>query len=130
MTSYRTPLGRARGLGSAKHGVGHFIGQRVSAVALVFLVLWAVYAGLNLARFDHAATVAWLRSGANALLIVLLLGAGFFHMNLGLRTVIEDYIHKPSSKIALLILNLFACWLGGVVGVLAVLKVAFGGGAY
>ena len=42
MTSYRTPLGRARGMGAAKHGVGHFIGQRVSAIALVFLVLWAV----------------------------------------------------------------------------------------
>ena len=130
MTSYRTPLGRARGLGSAKPGVGHFIGQRVSAVALVFLVLWAVYAGLNLARFDHAATVAWLRSGANALLIVLLLGAGFFHMNLGLRTVIEDYFDNTQARIALLILNQFVCWLGGVIGVVAVLKVAFSGGAF
>ena len=130
MTSYRTPLGRARGLGAAKHGVGHFIAQRVSAVALVFLVLWAVYSGLTLARFDYSATVAWLRWGPNTVLTVLLIGTGFFHMNLGLRTVIEDYIAKPSTKTVLSILNLFACWLGGVVGVIAVLKVAFGGGAY
>ena len=130
MSSYRTPLSRARGLGAAKSGVGHFIGQRVSAVALAFLVLWAVYSGLNLARYDYSATVAWLRWGPNTVLTVLLLGAGFFHMQLGLRTVIEDYIHKPSSKIALLILNQFVAWLGGVVGVIAVLKVAFGGGAY
>jgi len=49
MTSYRTPLGRVRGLGAAKHGVGHFIAQRVSAIALVLLVLWAVGSGLRLA---------------------------------------------------------------------------------
>ena len=130
MTSYRTPLGRARGLGAAKHGVGHFIGQRVSAIALVFLVLWAVYSGLTLARFDYAATVSWLRFGPNTVLTALLIGVGFYHMNLGMRTVIEDYIGKPVTKSALLILSLFACWVGGVGGVIAVLKVAFGGGAY
>ncbi|MDR3506597.1 MAG: succinate dehydrogenase, hydrophobic membrane anchor protein [Caulobacteraceae bacterium] len=129
MAGYRTPLSRARGLGAAKHGVGHFIGQRVSAIALVVLVLWAVGSGLTLARFDYSATVTWLKSGPNTVLTILLLGAGFFHMNLGMRTVIEDYIHVTSSKAALLILNLFACWLGGVIGVLAVLKVAFGVGA-
>jgi len=58
------------------------------------------------------------------------LGVGFFHMSLGLRTVIEDYIHKAPTKAVLLILNLFACWLGGAIGVIAVLKVAFGGGAF
>ena len=130
MTSYRTPLGRVRGLGAAKHGVGHFIGQRVSAVALIFLVLWAVSSGLKLAAFDYRDTVDWLRSGPNTVLTILLLGAGFFHMSLGLRTVIEDYIHKAPTKAALLILNQFACWLGGVTGVIAVLKVAFGGGAF
>jgi succinate dehydrogenase / fumarate reductase membrane anchor subunit len=130
MTSYRTPLGRARGLGSAKHGVGHFIGQRVSAIALVFLVLWAVWSGFSLARYDYSATVSWLRYGPNTVLTALLIGVGFFHMSLGMRTVIEDYIGKPLTKSALLILSLFACWAGGVGGVIAVLKVAFGGGAY
>ena len=50
MADYRTALGRARGLGSAKHGVGHFIAERVSSVALVPLVLWAVWSGIILAR--------------------------------------------------------------------------------
>ena len=130
MTTYRTPLGRVRGLGAAKHGVGHFIGQRVSAIALVLLVLWAVGSGLRLATYDYRDTVDWLRSGPNTVLTILLLGVGFFHMSLGLRTVIEDYIHKAPTKAVLLILNLFACWLGGAIGVIAVLKVAFGGGAF
>ncbi len=130
MTSYRTPLGRARGMGAAKHGVGHFIGQRVSAIALVMLVLWAVYSGLSLARFDYGATVQWLRWGPNTVLTALLIGTGFYHMSLGMRTIVEDYIESATTKAALLILNVFACWLGGAMGVLAILKVAFGGGAY
>ena len=130
MTSYRTPLGRARGMGAAKHGVGHFIGQRVSAIALVMLVLWAVYSGLALARFDYGATVQWLRWGPDTVLTALLIGTGFYHMSLGMRTIAEDYIESASTKAALLILNLFVCWLGGVGGVVAILKVALGGGAY
>jgi succinate dehydrogenase / fumarate reductase membrane anchor subunit len=130
MATYRTPLGRARGMGAAKHGVGHFIGQRVSAMALIALVLWAVYSGLALARFDYGATVLWLRAGPNTVLSVLLIGAGFYHMSLGMRTVIEDYIQKTSTKSALLIASTFACWLGAASGIVALLKVAFGGGAY
>jgi len=129
MASYRTPLGRVRGLGSAKHGVGHFIGQRVSAVALVALVLWGVYSALGLAQADYAGAQAWVRSPWNAVPLAFLLAAALYHGQLGMRVVIEDYIHKPLTKNALLILSLFVCWLGVVVGVFSILKVAFGGGA-
>ena len=60
MASYRTPLGRARGLGAAKHGVGHWISERVTAVALIPLVIWAVFAGLRLAATDYYGAVEWL----------------------------------------------------------------------
>ena len=130
MSVSRTPLGRVRGLGAAKHGVGHFIGQRVSAVALVVLVLWAVASGFHLAPMTYEATVAWLRAGPDAVLVVLLIGTGFYHMSLGMRTVIEDYIEPPLTRAAALIASQFVCWVFGVTGVIAVLKVAFGGGAY
>jgi len=130
MTSYRTPLGRVRGLGAAKHGVGHFIGQRVTGAALVLLMLWAVWQGLGLAHDDYAAAVAWLRSPWHAVPAALLIGVACLHMNIGMQVIIEDYIEKPITKISLLVLSLFVCWLTAAVGVFSILKVAFGAGAY
>lgn len=129
MAGYRTALGRVRGLGSAKHGVGHFIGQQVSALALIVLVLWSVYSALGLAQADYAVAGAWMHSPWHAVPLALLLGVAFYHGQIGMRVVIEDYIHKALSKNLLLILNLFVCWLGAVIGVFSILKVAFGGGA-
>jgi succinate dehydrogenase / fumarate reductase membrane anchor subunit len=130
MAGYRTPLGRARGLGSAKHGVGHFIAQRVSAVALIVLVLWAVDSALALAHTDYENAVLWLRSPWHAILAALLIAVASFHMQLGMRVIIEDYIHRPSTKAVLLILNLFVAGLVTAAGVFSILKVALSGGAY
>lgn len=129
MVSYRTPLSRARGLGAAKHGVGHWIGERVSAIALVPLTLWAVWAVIRLAAGDYDFAVEWIAEPLNATLMVLTLAISFWHMHAGLRVVIEDYIHVALNKAALLILNLFVCGLAGALAVFSILKVAFGGGA-
>lgn len=130
MVSYRTPLSRARGLGAAKHGVTHWISERVGAVALVPLTLWGVFAVLRLAAGDYDFAVAWISQPLNAVLMVLLLGVSFWHMASGLRVVIEDYIHITLNKSALLILNLFVCGLAGALSIFSILKVAFSGGAY
>ncbi len=130
MAGFRTPLGRARGLGSAKSGVGHFIGERVSSVALVPLVLWAMWAAMGLAGGSFTDAVAWVRSPVNASLTILLTLTSFYHMQLGMRVIIEDYIEKQATKAALLLLNLFFCCAAAVLTVLSVLKVASGGGAY
>ena len=127
MSGYRTPMSRARGLGSAKHGVSHWISERVGAAALVPLTLWAIYAVIRLAALDYYGAVAWLGSPLNATLMVLMLAISFSHMHAGLRVVIEDYIHKSLSKTALLLLNLFVCGLAGALAIFSVLKVALGG---
>jgi succinate dehydrogenase / fumarate reductase membrane anchor subunit len=130
MVSYRTPLSRARGLGAAKHGVSHWIGERVGAIALVPLTLWGVFAVLRLAAGDYDFAVHWIAQPLNAVLMVLLLAISFWHMASGVRVIIEDYIHIALTKSALLILNLFVCGLAGALAVFSILKVAFGGGAY
>lgn len=127
MTSYRTPLSRALGLGSAKHGAGHWISERVSSIALVPLVIWMVYAVIRLAAGDYGLAVQWARNPLNATLAVLTFAIGFLHMHSGMRVVIEDYIGKVLTKSALLILNLFVCGLLGALAIFSILKVAFGG---
>jgi len=130
MAGYRTPLSRARGLGSAKHGAGHWISERVSSIALVPLTVWAAYGVIKLAAGDYGAAVAWVSDPLNATLLALTLAISFWHMHAGLRVVVEDYIHKALSKSALLILNLFVCGLAAALAIFSILKVAFmGGGA-
>lgn len=127
MDGYRTPLSRARGLGAAKHGVGHWISERVSSLALVPLTVWGVLAVLQLASLNYDGAVAWLSSPLNAVLMTLLAAISFWHMHAGMRVVVEDYIHGALGKSALLILNLFVCALGGALAVFSILKVALGG---
>jgi succinate dehydrogenase / fumarate reductase membrane anchor subunit len=127
MVSYRTPLSRARGLGSAKHGVGHWVSERVSSVALIPLGLWTVFGVLRLAAGDYEFAVAWISQPLNAVLLVLMLGVSFWHMHSGLRVIIEDYVHATLSKTALMLANLFVCVLAGALAIFSILKVALGG---
>jgi succinate dehydrogenase / fumarate reductase membrane anchor subunit len=127
MSGYRTPLARARGLGSAKHGVGHWISERLSSVALVPLIVWAAYSVIRLAQLDYYGAAAWIARPLNATLMILTIAISFWHMQSGLRVVIEDYVHKTLSKTALLVLNVFVAGLAGALAVMSILKVALGG---
>ena len=129
MDGYRTSLGRARGLGSAKHGVAAFVAERVTAIALAPLVIWGIWSAIVVARGGYEGAIAWLGSPVNAVLLVLTLIVGFWHMQIGLRVVIEDYVDKPLAKSVALLLNLFVCVLFGALAIFAVLKVAFTTGA-
>ena len=124
---YRTPLRRARGLGSAKHGVEAWIAERISSLALIPLTLYGIYAVLVIARGGYEGSVDFLANPFNAVVIALLLGVSFHHMEIGMRVIIEDYLAKPSTKLACLMLNKAICWSFGAVAVFSVLKVAFNG---
>jgi succinate dehydrogenase / fumarate reductase membrane anchor subunit len=121
----RSPLGRVMGLGSAKEGVAHWWAQRLTAVALIPLLLWFVIALIGLTGADRLAVVAWLHMPLPAIATVLMLIAVFWHMSLGLQVVIEDYVHAEWSKITLLVLNKFVAYALGAAGVFAVLRIAF-----
>jgi succinate dehydrogenase / fumarate reductase membrane anchor subunit len=121
--SLRTPLGKVRGLGSAKDGTEHFWMQRLTAVALVPLTLWFVISVIAHIGAGYGAFVAWLSSPLSGGLMILLLVATFYHAMLGLQVVIEDYVHTEWKKLASLIVMRFFCILLGVIGVLSVLKI-------
>jgi succinate dehydrogenase / fumarate reductase membrane anchor subunit len=121
----QTPLGRVRGLGSAKEGVNHWWHQRLTAVALVPLALWLVVALIGHLGGDYVSAARFVGSGGTAILFVLALGAGFYHAALGAQVVIEDYVHTEWLKIAALVLLRLGCFLFAVAGMFAVMRVTF-----
>jgi len=123
---YRTPLSRARGNGAAGHGAGHWISERAGSLALVPLILWVVYAALQLAPMSRDAAIVWLGQPVHALLMVLTFMVGIWHMHDGLRVVIEDYLETLFLRMAALVANLFICVLAGGLAVISILKIALG----
>jgi succinate dehydrogenase / fumarate reductase membrane anchor subunit len=123
-SQYRTPLSRARGLGSAKDGVNRFIAERVTAIALVPLSLWAVYATLTVATAGYDGAVELLHSPVNAVMAILLIAVSAAHMKMGMQVIVEDYIDKPGPRIVALLLSGGICWLAAALGVFSILKVA------
>ena len=122
----RTPLSRVRGHGSAKTGTGHFIAQRVSAIALAILLPYLViYAALNLGPgYDGAR--AWVGQPLVAAPLLLALFAALYHMQIGMQVVIEDYFARPGGKGLLLILNAFVALALAAAGGFAILKLSLG----
>lgn len=100
--SFHTPLKKAKGLGSAKHGTGHWFSQKVTSVALIPLAIWFVVLLICIAKNPDESLVTVLSSPANAILILLFLGTSLHHGSLGMQVIIEDYVHKECSKIFLL----------------------------
>jgi len=124
----RTPLSRARGHGSAKEGLGHWIQQRVTAVALIPLSIWFIVSVIGLAGSHYEQFQAWLAVPGNTALILLLLFCTFHHAQLGVQTVIEDYIHGRGARLASIYLVKMTSALLGVFAGVAVLRAALVGG--
>jgi succinate dehydrogenase / fumarate reductase membrane anchor subunit len=126
-TRLRSPLGRAMGLGSAKEGVQHWWSQRLTALAMIPLSLWFVVSVLTHLGADYVEFGAWLDDPITAVLMALTVGVTFHHANAGLQVVIEDYVHNEWAKLGALIAVRFACFFLAAAGILAVLKISFGG---
>lgn len=118
-----------RGLGAAGTGTGHYIRQRVSAIALLFLVPWFLYSIIQVCTVGYEGAIIWISEPVNAVLLILTVSAALHHMRLGLQVVIEDYIARTSTRQALLILNTFAVAALFAATVLSVLKIWISAGA-
>jgi len=124
---YKTPTKRALGLGSAKSGTHHWWMQRVSAVAMVILVLWFAFSAAVIAGSGHAEVVAWIGSPVVAGMLILLIATLYFHAQLGLQVVIEDYVPHHGLQLAGVYAVKFLAIILALTGILAVLRIALGG---
>jgi succinate dehydrogenase / fumarate reductase, membrane anchor subunit len=125
--SMRTALGRVRHTGAGHAGTGHFIATRVTSIALAILAPWfAVSAALSIPDASYLGAIDYISNPFNAVGVILLVAVGLYHMSIGMQEVILDYIHRPITKITLLILNAFVPFALGAGAIFAVLLVNFG----
>lgn len=123
----RSPLNRARGLGSAKSGVHHFWMQRLTAVALIPLVIWFAVSLVMLSGADYGMARSWLSSPFVMVLLILTICIGLYHGQLGMQVVIEDYVHNDGVKLALLVAVKFIAVFFGLAAIVASMRIGFGG---
>lgn len=123
----RTPLGKVRGLGSAKDGTEHFWRQRLTAVSNLFLIGFFVVFMVLYAGAPYQDMIAVLHNPLVAIVCALVIVSVTVHMRLGMQVIIEDYIHVELTKIVLLLLNTFFAILVAGASLFALLKIAFAG---
>ena len=100
----RSPLARARGLGSAKAGAAHWWAERVTSLALVPLSLWFLCSVVRLLGAPREDVVSWMAGPLPIVLMIALAVATFHHMQLGLQVVIEDYVNNDALRIGSILL--------------------------
>ena len=127
MTEFRSPLGRAKGLGSGKEGgTGHWWAQRLTAIAIVPLTLWFVASAIFMVGADHATFKEWIGTHGNPVLLILLTIAVYHHGQLGLQVVIEDYVHQEAANITGLILVKMGAFFCAAYTIFSILRLTFG----
>jgi len=124
MANLRSPLATVKGSGSAGHGTGHFWHQRITALALIPLVIWFCFSIASFPTMDYQSLTGWLAKPVNAVLMICALLAVFFHAALGLQMVLEDYVANRGARTAAIIGVKLLCVLLGVAGVFSVLKIS------
>ncbi len=118
-----TALGSAIGLGSAEDGTNHFVGQRLSAIALLILGLWFAYSMMAMPGFTHGDATAFISTPLHSVMLLLLVVTIAIHSNLGVQVVIEDYVHGHGLNLAALILSRFAHSFLAVAAVYAIIRI-------
>lgn len=121
-----TSIGRVRGLGSSHHGAHHWLTHRFTAVANVVLMSWFVISLILLGDYSHASVTGWLSQPLSAVAMMLLAANVFWHAQMGLQVLIEDYISDSGTRFGVLTLLNLAAVGGGVFCVFSVATLAFG----
>ncbi len=122
----RTPLGKVRSLGSARSGTADFFRQRITAVAMILLIVPAIVIVMKILGSNQATSSQILGNPLVAVIMILFIIASCWHMKIGMQVVLEDYIHDEKLKLALIIGNHFFCWSVGLASIYAIVKLSSG----
>ena len=122
----RSPLGQVLGQGAAKEGVHHWWVQRLTAIALIPLVVWFAISLVMLSGADYPVVRAWIGSPLVMVLLILTIGIGLHHGQLGMQVVWEDYT-EGAFRVVMIVLTKFLAVLFGLGAIVAILRIGFGG---
>jgi len=126
MNSLRTPLAKAKGHGSAKEGTDHFWYHRLTAIALIPLVIWFCFSLASLPSMDYATFSAWLSQPFTAVMMISVVIACFYHASLGLQVILEDYVSQKGIRTGAIIAVKMLCLFLAITGVFSVVKISLG----
>jgi succinate dehydrogenase / fumarate reductase membrane anchor subunit len=121
-----SPIGKARGLGSAREGGEHWLTERVTSIALLLLGTWFLASLLLLPKLDQRTLLEWLHAPSGAIPMALLVVVGFKHALDGMKVFIDDYVHEPGQNFVVNTLLLFLAVGGGALSLFALARIAFG----
>ena len=121
-----TPIGKVRGLGSAREGGEHWLTERVTSIALLLLGSWLIASLLLLPDLSQRTVLEWLRPASGAVPMALLIVIGFKHALVGMKVVVDDYVHQEGNRFFLNTLLLFLAVGGGPLALFALSRIAFG----
>jgi succinate dehydrogenase / fumarate reductase, membrane anchor subunit len=124
--SMRTPLGRVRNLGASHSGTTDFWRQRITAVAMVLLMVPVIVVVVMLLGSNHAGATQMLGSPLVAIILLLFIIASTWHMKIGMQVVIEDYVHHEPLKLAAIMANNFFSFAVALASIYAILKLSSG----
>ena len=111
---------------SERHGAGEWVAERLSSLILVPLTFWGLWSGFALSGTGYDAALDWFHSPVNAALLAITLLVSVWHMQMGLKVIVDDYIHKPGSRTAILGLIALVCVLLAAAGVFFIVRLALG----
>ena len=124
--TYKTPLARVIGLGSAKDGSAHWWWQRLTALALIPLTLWFAFSIATLTSHCYADITLWMGSPVTATLLIAFVVSLFYHAQLGVQVVVEDYVHHEGMKIGMILATKFLSVILVILATISILQVTLG----
>lgn len=124
-----SPLGKVRGLGSAREGGEHWVSERAGIIALLLLSVWLIASLLFLPQLDQRTLSEWLRAPSGAVPMALFIILAFRHGLDGMKAIVDDYVHDEGNRFATNLILQFAAVAGGATALFALAKIAFGAAA-